>query len=153
MRWNWTCNFITALSSFSSEKGRRRSLGRVCAFGNKSRSRVRRTPGRQFRRYNPLPQQRCLPRPTAVTEWKLRLDKLLGAMTKFNADQGLFVAWGGFKGNVQKQLASQFFRLRLWTQKELLEQLFEQYERLDEDLKAELPLKRVWMVASQEHGF
>ncbi|WP_254214615.1 hypothetical protein [Burkholderia multivorans] len=31
-------------------------------------------------------------------------------------------------------------------QKELLEQLFEQYERLDEDLKAELPLKRVWMV-------
>ncbi|WP_208456574.1 hypothetical protein, partial [Burkholderia multivorans] len=31
--------------------------------------------------------------------------------------------------------------------------LFEQYERLDEDLKAELPLKRVWMVASQEDGF
>ncbi|MDR0458118.1 MAG: restriction endonuclease [Burkholderiaceae bacterium] len=78
------------------------------------------------------------------------VDKLLGAMTKFNADQGLFVAWGGFKGNVQKELASQFFRLRLWTQKELLEQLFEQYERLDEDLKAELPLKRVWMVASQD---
>ncbi|MFS2113062.1 restriction endonuclease [Herbaspirillum frisingense] len=78
------------------------------------------------------------------------VDKLLGAMTKFNADQGLFVAWGGFKRNVQKELASQFFRLRLWTQKEILEQLFEQYERLDEDLKAELPLKRVWMVASQE---
>ena len=78
------------------------------------------------------------------------VDKLLGAMTKFNADQGLFVAWGGFKGNVQKELASQFFRLRLWTQRELLEQLFEQYERLDEDLKAELPLKRVWMVASQD---
>ncbi len=74
------------------------------------------------------------------------LDKLLGAMTKFNADQGLFVAWGGFKGNVRKELASQFFRLRLWTQKELLEELFEQYERLDEDLKAELPLKPVWMV-------
>jgi restriction system protein len=78
------------------------------------------------------------------------VDKLLGAMTKFNADQGLFVAWGGFKGNVQKEMASQFFRLRLWTQKEILEQLFEQYDRLDEDLKAKLPLKRVWMVASQE---
>lgn len=78
------------------------------------------------------------------------LDKLLGAMTKFNADQGLFVAWGGFKGNVQKELATQFFRLRLWSQKELLEQLFEQYERLDDDLKAELPLKRVWMVTTQE---
>lgn len=78
------------------------------------------------------------------------VDKLLGAMTKFNADEGLFVAWGGFKANVQKDLASQFFRLRLWTRKELLEQLFEQYDRLDEDLKAELPLKRVWMVAAQE---
>jgi len=51
---------------------------------------------------------------------------------------------------VQKDLASQFFRLRLWTRKELLEQLFEQYDRLDEDLKAELPLKRVWMVAAQD---
>lgn len=78
------------------------------------------------------------------------VDKLLGAMTKFNADQGLFVAWGGFKGNVQKELATQFFRLRLWTQKDLLEQLFEFYERLEEDLKAELPFKRVWMVAAQD---
>lgn len=45
---------------------------------------------------------------------------------------------------------SQFLRLRLWTQKALLEQLLEQYERLDEDLKAELSLKWVWMVASQD---
>lgn len=80
------------------------------------------------------------------------VDKLLGAMTKFNAGEGLFVAWGGFKGNVQKELATQFFRLRLWTRKELLEQLFEQYDRLDEDLKAELPLKRVWMVATQDEA-
>lgn len=78
------------------------------------------------------------------------VDKLLGAMTKFNADQGLFVAWNGFKGNVQKELATQFFRLRLWSQKELLEQLFAYYDRLDPDLKAELPLKQVWMVALQD---
>jgi restriction system protein len=32
----------------------------------------------------------------------------------------------------------------------LLEQLFEQYDKLDEDLKAELPLKRVWTVAAQD---
>lgn len=78
------------------------------------------------------------------------VDKLLGAMTKFNADEGLFVSWSGFKGNVQKELSTQFFRLRLWTQRELLEQLFELYDRLDDDLKAELPLKRIWMVAAQE---
>lgn len=78
------------------------------------------------------------------------VDKLLGAMTKFNADQGLFVAWGGYKANVQKELASQFFRLRLWSRNELLRELFQHYEQLDDEIKAELPLKRVWMVAAQD---
>lgn len=77
------------------------------------------------------------------------VDKLLGAMTKFGAQEGLFVSWSGFKLNVQKDLAPSFFRVRLWTQKELLEQLFEHYDALDEDIKAELPLKRIWTVAVQ----
>ncbi len=78
------------------------------------------------------------------------VDKLLGAVSKFGADEGLFVSWSGFKGNVQKELAASFFRVRLWSQTELLEQLFMYYERLDEDLRAELPLKRIWMVAAQD---
>lgn len=78
------------------------------------------------------------------------VDKLLGAVSKFGADEGLFVSWSGFKSNVQKELAASFFRVRLWTQKELLEQLFALYDHLDEDLKAELPLKRIWTVAAQE---
>ena len=77
------------------------------------------------------------------------VDKLLGAVSKFGAAEGLFVAWGGFKGNVQKELATSFFRVRLWTQKELLEALFEHYDDLEEELKAELPLKRIWTVAAQ----
>ena len=78
------------------------------------------------------------------------VDKLLGAVTKFGAKEGLFVSWSGFKSNVQKELASSFFRMRLWGQKELLEQLFAHYADLDEDLKAELPLKRIWTVAAQD---
>ncbi|WP_255208998.1 restriction endonuclease [Paraburkholderia youngii] len=78
------------------------------------------------------------------------VDKLLGAMTKFNATEGLFVAWGGFKKNVQKELASSFFRLRLWSRKELLEQLFANYEKLSDEVKADLPLKRIWTVAKPE---
>jgi restriction system protein len=78
------------------------------------------------------------------------VDKLLGAVTKFGAQEGLFVSWSGFKPNVQKELAGSFFRVRLWTQNELLEALFAHYERLDEDLKAELPLKRIWTVAALE---
>ncbi|WP_371194271.1 restriction endonuclease [Glaciecola sp. SC05] len=76
------------------------------------------------------------------------VDKLMGAMTKFNAPQGLFVAWGGFKSNVQKELASSFFRVRLWTQHDLLEQLFLNYEKLDDEIKADLPLKRIWTVST-----
>jgi restriction system protein len=77
------------------------------------------------------------------------VDKLLGATTKFGAQEGLFVSWSGFKANVQKELAPSFFRVRLWTQKELLEQLFSNYDRLSDELKAELPLKRAWMIAAQ----
>lgn len=75
------------------------------------------------------------------------VDKLLGAMSKFNSDHGLFVAWGGYKQNVQKELAVSFHRLRLWTQDDVIEQLFSVYDSLDESIKAELPLKRVWTVA------
>lgn len=78
------------------------------------------------------------------------VDKLLGAMSKFNADHGLFVAWGGFKQNVQKDLASSFFRLRLWSQDDLLEELFAVYDKLDDEMKAQLPLKRVWTVVAGE---
>lgn len=78
------------------------------------------------------------------------VDKLLGAVTKFGAQEGLFVSCSGFRTNVQKELSSQFFRVRLWTQKELLQALFAHYDDLDEDFRAELPLKRIWTVAAQE---
>lgn len=78
------------------------------------------------------------------------VDKLLGAVSKFHADEGLFVSWSGFKPNVQRELAGSFFRIRLWSQEDLLKAVFDTYERLDEELKAELPLKRVWTVAMQD---
>lgn len=78
------------------------------------------------------------------------VDKLLGAVAKFGAQEGLFVSWGGFRTNVQKELAASFFRVRLWTQNDLLEALFTHYDKLDDDLKAELPLKRIWTVAAQD---
>ena len=78
------------------------------------------------------------------------VDKLLGAVSKFGAQEGLFVSWSGFKTNVQKELAASFFRVRLWSQTELLEALFANYEQLDADLRAELPLKRIWTVATQD---
>lgn len=78
------------------------------------------------------------------------VDKLLGSISKFSANEGLFVSWSGFKNNVQKELAGSFFRVRLWSQTELLDALYEVYDRLDPDLRAELPLKRIWAVASTD---
>ncbi len=72
------------------------------------------------------------------------LDQLIGTMQNFSADQGLLVSWGGFKRSVQQEIANQFFRVRLWGQKEIIEQLLANYSQLDDEIKAELPLKRIW---------
>lgn len=80
------------------------------------------------------------------------VDKLMGAIKKFQADQGLFVSWSGFRSNVSRELASSFFHVRLWSQKDLLEALFEVYDDLEEELKAELPLKQIWTVTPKSEG-
>jgi len=36
----------------------------------------------------------------------------------------LFVSWSGFKPNVQRELAASFFKVRLWSRKDLLEKLY-----------------------------
>ena len=78
------------------------------------------------------------------------LNQLIGSMQDDQAEQGLLVAWGGFKTSVDREVATQFFRVRLWDSDALIDQLLNHYDRLDEDLRTELPLKRVWTVAAQE---
>ena len=75
------------------------------------------------------------------------LDQLIGVMQNVQADQGLLISWGGFKSSVDKEKASQFFRVRLWDQDKLIEQLLTHYDEIDEELRAELPLKKIWTVA------
>jgi restriction system protein len=74
------------------------------------------------------------------------VDKLIGADQKFGAETCLF-----FRPNVQKELARDFFRVRLWSRKELLEKLFARYDQLPEEIRLALPLKRVWMVAQKDY--
>ena len=78
------------------------------------------------------------------------LDQLIGAMQNFSAEFGLLVSWGGFKRSVDKELPTQFFRVRLWDQDALIDELLECYDSLDEELRAELPFKRVWAIADSE---
>jgi predicted Mrr-cat superfamily restriction endonuclease len=40
--------------------------------------------------------------------------------------------------------------VRLWSRKEQLEKLFAHYAQLPEEMRLALPLKRVWMVATEQ---
>jgi restriction system protein len=78
---------------------------------------------------------------------------LRGVMEHFRADQGLLVAWGGFRGTVTSEAREAHFSVRLWTAENLIDQLFEVYDRLPDDLRSELPLQRVWtLVPSEEES-
>jgi len=78
------------------------------------------------------------------------LRELRGVMSNFGAEQGLLVAWGGFKQSVDNEARQLFFNVRLWDQGELVRAVLEHYDRLPDDLQAELPLKRIWTLVPEE---
>lgn len=80
------------------------------------------------------------------------LNELRGAMKKFGANYGLFVSWGGFKETAKKEKPTSYFEIRLWDSEDLILHLLESYERLPEELKAELPLKRIWILVEDEES-
>ena len=75
------------------------------------------------------------------------LNQLIGSMQNVQAEQGLLVSWSGFKSSVDKEIPPQFFRVRLWDQATFIEELLTNYDKLDEDIRADIPLKRIWMIA------
>lgn len=76
--------------------------------------------------------------------------ELLGNISDLKADHGLLVSWGGFKTSVDKQTNQQFFKIRLWDSDDVLQALFKNYERLPEELRKLLPLKRIWTLVPDE---
>ncbi|MBN2109365.1 MAG: restriction endonuclease [Deltaproteobacteria bacterium] len=78
------------------------------------------------------------------------VDRLLEAAAKFGAQEELLISWPGFSSPLEKELKAIFFQLRLWSQKELLDELLAVYEGLDAEVKAELPLKRIWTAVAHE---
>jgi restriction system protein len=70
--------------------------------------------------------------------------ELEGVVKTFKADRGLLVAWGGINSKAEQEMSRSFFSIRLWDQDKIVEELIENYEKLDDSLKAEIPLKRIW---------
>jgi predicted Mrr-cat superfamily restriction endonuclease len=58
----------------------------------------------------------------------------------------------GFKSSIAKEVPRQFFKVRMWDQTDLITEIFDHYNELDEDVRAELPLKRIWTIAADEEG-
>jgi restriction system protein len=77
------------------------------------------------------------------------VQQLLGAMNTHQAQQGLLVAWGGVSKSAEVLLTAQYFRVRVWSSKDLLEAIFRTYDRLPEELQSELPLKRIWALVEE----
>ena len=77
------------------------------------------------------------------------LDKFLGTMNDVGANYGLLVSWGGFKSNVEQERSNGFFRVRLWSQNDLIDQVLAHYEELGNYIKGEIPLKSFWTIASE----
>jgi restriction system protein len=75
---------------------------------------------------------------------------LRGLVGSHGADQGLLVAWGGFRGTVVTEAKRDYFLIRLWDADELLGALFDVYDELPGDVKSALPLKRVWALVPDD---
>ncbi len=80
------------------------------------------------------------------------LDALGGVMKEGNATHGLLVCWGGFESSIDRDETQQFFHVRLWGADDLIDELLGVYDRLDADLRALVPLKRVWTLAAPDEA-
>jgi restriction system protein len=78
------------------------------------------------------------------------LRQLQGTMQNFKAEKGLLIAWGGYTRDALQEAKQSYFSIRLWNQGELIDEITRQYDKFDDELKAELPLKRIWVLVDEE---
>jgi len=76
---------------------------------------------------------------------------LQGAMTQHRADQGLLVAWGGLNKQARTEIRTDRLTMRVWEADDIIDHLFDAYDRLPDDVRMAIPLKRTW-VLDQETG-
>jgi restriction system protein len=70
-------------------------------------------------------------------------------MQRVEAKQGLLVSWGGFTKDAISEARNIFFTMRLWDQGAILNEIEKHYEQFEDELKAELPLKRIWTLVEE----
>jgi restriction system protein len=69
--------------------------------------------------------------------------QLHGVMTAHGAEQGLLVAWGGLTKPGRDALKNQHLQVRVWETADVVDAVLRTYDRLPDDIRAQLPLRRV----------
>lgn len=85
-----------------------------------------------------------------TAEGQSTYNELLGVVTKFASGQGLLVSWSGFSKPLKQDARKAHFTIRLWDQGDIVDAVLKHYDQLDDEIKAELPLKRIWVVTNDE---
>lgn len=77
------------------------------------------------------------------------LRELQGVMKNVNAEHGLLVSWSGFNRKMLSDAKEKFFFIRLWTADDIIENIFKYYDKFSDEIKADLPLKRFWLLLDE----
>jgi restriction system protein len=85
-----------------------------------------------------------------AAEGQKTFNELRGVMSKFDCEQGLLVSWGGFTKPLTNDARNDFFKARLWDQGDVVDAVLQNYDRLGDEIKAELPLKKIWILVSDD---
>jgi restriction system protein len=75
------------------------------------------------------------------------VSQLHGVMSTYGADQGLLVAWGGLSKPAREALKNQQLRVRVWEAADVIDAVLRTYDRLPEEMRTAVPLRRVWMLS------
>jgi restriction system protein len=61
----------------------------------------------------------------------------------------LLVAWGGLNKQAETLRMSQRLKVRVWTAEEVIDHLLDVYDRLPEETRTAIPLKRAWVLVEE----
>jgi restriction system protein len=85
-----------------------------------------------------------------AAEGQKTFNELRGVMSKYESQHGLLVSWGGFTKQMNADARNDFFKVRLWDQGDVVKAVLKNYDRFDEEIKAELPLRRIWVLVNDD---
>lgn len=85
-----------------------------------------------------------------AAEGQKTFNELRGVMSKFSSEQGLLVSWGGFTKPLTTDARNDFFKVRLWDQGDVVNAVLQNYDRLGDEIKTELPLKKIWILVNDD---